>query len=223
MRRLYLALGVTAFTVLGIALALRSIDNGAESPPLALLSRAALEGADPNGASADTGIKGIVEYTVRGPDGRIKKQETIYNTVNNEGLNDTFNLITATGSGTYDGIAAMSVAVGTDDPSDGVLAASITLLLDGDGGTGGEQNPADGNVTTDFGTETGNGTVDVTFTATGATDIRQIVLTRAPEDDTLVGGAAAIADADIFAYVDVPDISLTASDTVTYTWTVDVD
>ncbi len=104
-----------------------------------------------------------------------------------------------------------------------MLSTSITLLLDGDSGTGGEQNPADGTVTTDFCTETGNGTVDVTFTATGSADIKQIVLTRAAEDDTLVGGAAAIADSDIFSYVDVPDISLSASDTVTYTWTIDVD
>lgn len=176
-----------------------------------------------DGTSARTGIKGIVEYTVRGPDGKIKEHQIIHNTVNNEGLNYTFNLITAAGLGVHDGIVAMSVAVGTDDPSDGVLASSITLLLDGDSGTGGEQNPADGTVTTDFGTETGNGTVDVTFTATGSADIRQIVLTRATEDDTLVGGAAAIADADIFSYIDVPDISLSASDTVTYTWTIDVD
>ncbi len=49
------------------------------------------------------------------------------------------------------------------------------------------------------------------------------MLTRATEDDTLIGGAAAIADADIFSYVDVPDISLSASYTVTYTWTIDVD
>ena len=63
----------------------------------------------------------------------------------------------------------------------------------------------------------------MTFTATGSVTIKQIVLTRATEDDTLVGGAVAIADADIFAYVDVPDISLTTNDTVTYTWTVDVD
>lgn len=179
--------------------------------------------SQPGGTDARTGIKGIIEYTVKDSSGKVKNHGVIHNTVNDEGKNDAFNLITATGNGAYDGIAALSVPVATDDPADGVLASSVTLNLDGDSGTAGEQNPADGTVTTDFATEAGNGTVQVEFTATGSADIEQIVLTRAVEDDTLVGGAAAIADADIFAYVDVPNISLAASDSVTYTWTVDVD
>ena len=222
MRRYFVAIAVFVSAVALITVGTRVVGLDDNEPTLSLAvnsERPPVQG----GTSARTGIKGIVEYTVRGPDGKIKEHAIIQNTVNDEGLNDTFNLITASGNGTYDGIAALSVAVGTDDPADGVLASSITLLLDGDSGTGGEQNPADGTVTTDFGTETGNGTVDVTFTATGSADIRQIVLTRATEDDTLIGGAAAIADADIFSYVDVPDISLSASDTVTYTWTIDVD
>ena len=214
------AVFVSAVALIAVGLSVVGLNNQETTLGLAVNSE---QPPVQGGTSARTGIKGIVEYTVRGPDGKIKEHDIIYNTVNVEGLNDTFNLITATGLGTHDGIAALSVTVATDDPSDGVLASSITLLLDGDGGTGGEQNPADGTVTTDFGTESGNGTVAVTFTATGAADVRQIVLTRSVEDDTLVGGAAPIADADIFAYVDVPDISLTASDTVTYTWTVDVD
>ena len=223
MRRYIVAIAVFVSAVALITVGTRVIELDDHEPTFSVVTNSDQQQPDSGGTSARTGIKGIVEYTVRGPDGKIKEHDIIHNTVNNEGLNDTFNLITATGLGVHDGIAALSVAVGTDDPSDGVLSTSITLLLDGDSGTGGEQNPADGTVTTDFGTETGNGTVDVTFTATGSADIRQIVLTRATEDDTLVGGAAAIADADIFSYVDVPDISLSASDTVTYTWTIDVD
>ena len=215
-----IAVFVSAVALITVGMSVAVLDN--QEPTLSLALGSELPPVQ-GGTTARTGIRGIIEYTVRGPDGKIKEHDIIYNTVNVEGLNDTFNLITATGLGTHDGIAAMDVNVATDDPSDGVLSTSITLLLDGDSGTGGEQNPADGTVTTDFGTESGNGTVAVTFTATGAADIFQIVLTRSVEDDTLVGGAAAIADADIFAYVDVPDISLSASDTVTYTWTVDVD
>ncbi len=174
---------------------------------------------------SNQGVRGIVTYRVVDASGILIESGQFHNTVNDEGKNETFNRIagTATG-GSFDGIAAMDVAVGVDDPADGVDSTSITLTLDGDSGTGGEQNPADGNVTTDFGTETGNGTVDVTFTATSdSTSIFQIVLTKSVEDDTLLGGALAIADADIFAYVDVPDITLNTSDTVQYTWTVDVD
>ena len=215
-----LTLLVVGLLVAGVVLWAAGSEEGAPETALNL-------GGDPvptGRAVASAGISGIIEYTVRDADGKLKDHGIIHNTVNGDALNETFNRIAATATGgAFDGIAALSVATSTDNPSDGVLSTSIELLLDGDGGTGGDQNPADGTVTTDFGTETGNGTVAVTFTATGSADVLQIVLTKAAEDDTLVGGADAIADADIFAYVDVPDISLTSSDTVTYTWTVDVD
>ena len=181
-------------------------------------------GGDSN-LSSKTGVRGIIDYKVMSAAGELIEEGRIFNTVNNEGKDETFNRIAGTGTGNaFDGIAALDVAVGTDDPSDGTLSTSITLLLDGDSGTGGEQNPADGAVVTDFGTENGNGTVQVTFTATAnGVSVLQIVLTRADEDNTLVGGANAISDAETFAYVDVPDITLNNNDTVQYTWTIDVD
>ena len=214
-----LTLLVVALLVTGVVLWPAGSEEGVPETALNL-------GGDPvqtGRTVASAGISGIIEYTVRDADGKLKEHGIIHNTVNAEALNETFNRIAATASGgAFDGIAALSVATSTDNPADGVLSTSIELLLDGDGGTGGDQNPADGTVTTDFGSETGNGTVAVTFTATGAADVLQIVLTKATEDDT-TDGALAIVDADIFAYVDVPDISLTTNDTVTYTWTVDVD
>lgn len=181
-------------------------------------------GGDSN-LSSKTGVHGIIDYKVMSAAGELIEEGRIFNTVNNEGKDETFNRIAGTGTGNaFDGIAALDVAVGTDDPSDGTLSTSVTLLLDGDSGTGGEQNPADGTVVTDFGTENGNGTVQVTFTATAnGVSVLQIVLTRADEDNTLVGGANAITDAETFAYVDVPDITLNNNDTVQYTWTIDVD
>jgi len=176
--------------------------------------------------SAKTGVRGIVDYKVWSAAGDLIREGRVFNTVNNEGKDETFNRIagSATG-GAFDGIAALDVTVGTDDPSDGVLSTSITLNLDGDSATGGiEENPVDGAVVTDFGTENGNGTIQATFTATAnGVLVLQIVLTRADEDDTLIGGANAITDAQIFAYVDVPDITLNTNDTVQYTWTIDVD
>ena len=173
-------------------------------------------------------MTGILAYTVRDANGNLRDHGIIHNTVNDpEAINEVFNRILTTASGgAYDGIAALSVPAGgsgSDDPSDGVDASSITLDLDGDSGTNGEQNPADGTVTTDFGTESGNGTVVVTFTAlANGVDVKQVVLTKAAEDNT-AGGADAIADADIFAFLDVADVTLNTNDTVQYTWTVDVD
>lgn len=198
--RCFLVVGAFVIAVVGTFFALQAVGYSERQDSIAL-SRGISAEPDGGRTTAGTGISGIIEYTVRGPDGKIKEHDIIYNTVNDEGLNDTFNLITATGSGTYDGIAALSVTVAADDPSDGVLSTSIELLLDGDSVTGGDQNPADGTVTTDFGSETGNGTVAVTFTATGAADVLQIVLTRSIEDAT-GDGALAIADSDIFAYVE---------------------
>jgi hypothetical protein len=118
----------------------------------------------------------------------------------------------------------MSASVGSDDPSNGVLAGSITLNLDGDLGTPGHQNPADGVVATDFSSDPGKGTISVTFTAQAdGVTVKQIVLTKVPADNTAVSNGKAIADGDIFAYVDVPDVTLNTNDTVQYTWTVNVD
>jgi len=219
--------------LIGIALILASaaywslVLLGQSKPPLTVRTQPTEQ--QPNGRKAPVRLTGILEYTVRDANGNVKEHGIIQNTVNDvEAINEVFNRITASASGgAYDGIAALSVAangVGSDDPSDGIDAASITLNLDGDSSTNGNQNPADGAVTTDFGTESGNGTVVVTFTAQAdGLDIKQVVLTKADEDNTAQGGAAAIADADIFSYLYVADIVLNTNDTVQYTWTVDVD
>lgn len=171
------------------------------------------------------GLRGSIAYAVRGPDGRIKAQGLVRNTVNNEAKNEVFNRIAASASSTpFDAIAALSVPVSSDDPANGVLATSLALNLDGKAATAGNQNPADGTVATDFGADPGKGSITVTFTAKAdSVTIRQIVLTKAAEHDTAANGGIAIADADIFAYVDVPDVSLNTDDTVQYTWTVNVD
>lgn len=207
---------VAAVTVVAVVLwspwsAGGDIQTTSEAPQVA---------SEAGGTGAPVGIKGIIGYTVRDANGNVKDSGVIHNTVNAEALNEVFNRITesATG-GAYDAIAALDT---TEDPSDGVDSTSITTSLDGDTGTTGDQNPADGSVSTDFGSETGNGTVVVTFTAGDSVTVAQIVLTKAAEDDTS-DGTVAIVDSDIFAYVDVPDVSLAASDTVQYTWTVDVD
>jgi hypothetical protein len=180
---------------------------------------------DPGGSQDRFGVRGTIGYTVRDAAGRVKLAGVIHNTVNNEAKNEVFNRIASTPSGgAFDGIAALSVSVGSDDPANGTLAGSITLNLDGDPGTPGNQNPADGTVTSEFGSDPGRGTISVTFTAKAdSVSVKQIVLTKSAEDDTSVSNGKAIPDADIFAYVDVPDVTLNTNDTVQYTWTVNVD
>ena len=76
----------------------------------------------------------------------------------------------------------------------------------------------------DLTTEPGSGKVTVTFTAQAdGVEVKQVVLTKSAEDATDVDGAVAIADADIFSFLDVADVTLNINDTVQYTWTVDVD
>ncbi|MBI2966149.1 MAG: hypothetical protein HYY34_08100 [Chloroflexi bacterium] len=188
-------------------------------------ARSESQQAAPQGSQVTFGIRGTIDYAVRDGRGRVKQAGVIHNTVNNEAKNEVFNRIASGASTTpFDGIAALSVSVGSDDPANGVLAGSIALNLDGDSGTGGNQNPADGAVATDFTADSGKGTITVTFTAKAdSVSVKQIVLTKATEDDTSVSNGTAIADADVFAYVDVPDVTLNTNDTVQYTWTVNVD
>ncbi len=178
------------------------------------------------GSSASFGVEGIVEYTVQDSRGRVLEHGVVHNTVNSDALDETFSRLIEGAAGAiagYDAIAALSVPNGTDDPSDGVDATSITLLLDGNDGSSGDHNPADGTVSSPS-DGSGQGTVSVTFTAQGAAEVKQIVLTKADENDTTVGlGAAAIADANILSYLDVPDVSLNNTDSVTYIWTINID
>ena len=177
------------------------------------------------------GLRGIVEYTVRDPDGNIREHGIHHNTINDpEALNEVFNRITSGGvygaDDAYHAIVALTADATADDPSDGVKSSSIGDNLDGDPATGGNQNPADGAVATDFGTESGNGTIKVTFIARDDNvTIMQVVLTKAAEDDTTTGGPPkpSIDDADILAYQDVTDVTLNTNDTVQYTWTIDTD
>ena len=218
--------------LIGVALVLAGVAfwplvRGQSKPPETVRTHPPEQ--QPDGRKAPLSLTGTLEYTVRDANGNVKEHGIIHNTVNEEALNEVFNRILFSASYVaYDGIAALSVADsggGADDPSDGVDDDSITLLLDGDSVTNGNQNPADGTVTTDFGTEKGNGTVSVTFTAqTNSVEVKQVVLTKAAENRTdLPGGPVVIGDADIFAYLDVADVTLNTNDTVQYTWTVDVD
>ena len=218
--------GISALaTLVAVAAVLVLLDLAPREEASEAAVKASAVTPGPDGRTVAVGLKGIVEYTVRDANGKVKAHGVIHNTINGEALNEIFNRITSVASGgAYDAIVALSVDAATDDPSDGVTGSSIADDLDGDTGVAGNQNPADGTVTTDFGTETGNGTVAVTFTAVvNGVSVKQVVLTKAAVDDTGQGQNPAIVDADILAFQDVPDVTLNTNDTVQYTWTMDVD
>ena len=67
-----------------------------------------------------TGVRGVVDYKVISAAGVLIEEGRIFNTVNDEGKDETFNRIAGSVTGNaYDGIAALDVTVGTDDPADG--------------------------------------------------------------------------------------------------------
>ena len=181
------------------------------------------------GPGVSFGISGIIEYVVRDGDGNIKEQGIIHNTTNDpEGLDEVLALTIGTAvtgtSAKFDDIGALCVAVGTDNPNDGTDAASLCDNLDGSGDGAGtlKNNPQTGTVAEV--SESGNGTIIVTFVADGAAvTVAQIVLTKRGNFDNAGAGGVAIVDSDILAYQDVPDVNLADADSVQYTWTLDLD
>jgi len=176
-------------------------------------------------ATERIGYNGIVEYAIRDASGRVKEHRVLHNAVLGEALETAMKRLIDPSTGvtadtdTFRRIGALNT--NTDDPVDGVLAASVTTLLDGDTGAAGDQNPANA-AFADVGTTTdGQGRVQLTFTATGNASIRRIVLTKAPVDNT-ADGAAAITSANILAHQAVT-IDLANGDTVQFTWTINLD
>ncbi|GEM_PF-4375982 len=179
----------------------------------------------PASVSDTAGIRGNIEYTVYDSAGNVKYTRSIHNAVNQDpALNTAVDRLTeialadVTDALTFSRIVAITAA--GDGATDGFDAASVTLLLDGDTGAAGNQNPAQG--TNPDSAALGTGKVQATFTATGAATIRQLGLVNTAVDDTTAGGGAlAIATGELLAAQGV-NIELALSDTLQVTWTVTV-
>lgn len=213
-----------------------ALGSGEEDAPVAAQSQdgavtetAANVREGSRGPGVSFGISGIIEYVVRDGDGNIKEQGIIHNTTNDpEGLDEVLALTIGTAvtgtSAKFDDIGALCVSVATDNPADGTLATSLCDNLDGSGDGAGtlKNNPQTGTVAEV--SESGNGTIIVTFVADGgAVTVAQIILTKRGNFDNTGAGGVAIVDADILAYQDVPDVNLADADSVQYTWTLDYD
>ena len=115
----------------------------------------------------------------------------------------------------------------TDDTTGVREGANILLLVDGTNNVDAAHfNPADGAysnpgaITTD-----GDGEVSVTFLAQGNPVVTtQMQLVKAPLDDTTIGSPAVpdVAAVDVLAVIEIT-VDLADTDTLTVTWTIDVD
>jgi hypothetical protein len=160
-------------------------------------------------------VQGWVSYVVRDANGNIKAMGAEHNTINADpGLDNIWNAIVGNNTATqFKRVSPLSVAVGTDDPVDGVTGTNILTQTT----NGVTSNNVDGTAAATTGD--GIGTVTALFTGQGTGgSILQIVLHK--DSDVSTGN---IVEADLLAYQDVPDVTLAAGDTVTYTWTIDFD
>ena len=197
------------------------------------------------GPTSNAGLTWNVEYWHRDADGELLQYGKDSNAIVASGLEHASERLIAAADAdaslafTNPGAAEIGeanafdqiVLMDTDDAaSDGLLAANI--LLDVDGGTGNnagqaaggvENNPADGAYSNVGDTTDGDGSVTLQFLADGDPAVAtQMHLVKAAVDDTAVGGAAAIAADDILATIEIT-VDLADTDTLTVTWTIDVD
>jgi hypothetical protein len=159
-----------------------------------------------NSGVTDRGtVAGLIEYTVRDASGNIKMSRLIHNTTMAALLNDARarlgvdgTTLASNNSDLYDNIQACSAATS---------GASCTLSSALDA------NPADGTNTSE--TESGNYKVVKTFTASGASTIAELQLTRG-------AATSGTAETNIGAFQGV-SITLANGDTLQITWTIDID
>lgn len=171
--------------------------------------------------TAKVSYTGTVDWEHRDSSGVLLAGGTIHNDLGDSALDVIYDsIINDAATAAFKQIAASSSS--GDGPGDGIAGAALVLTLDGDvGGAAGDQNPATGTIDTPV-DNSGSGTVEVTFKAGASVNILQILLVNAAVQDTL-STQNAIAEDEVLAFVDVPDVALAVNDTVKYTWTINFD
>ena len=194
-----------------------------------------------SGSAQGDGVRIIsnIDMIIRDADGNLKDHIVVHNAVNTgEALDNALERLIFTGAapmtggGIFSQIVALTADFNADDPSDGYSNFSITKFIDADTNSPGFQNPGTGSFAAI--SENGNGSIAVTFTSSSggaqSTQIRQIALvkqtsdqdTSAPDTGLGVDGRRDIPDDNVLAYREVT-IDLSTSDTLTITWTIDLD
>jgi len=203
---------------------------------LALWATGSINGNGIGGASSNASLSWNVEYLHQNADGDVLQQNKAHNTVTVEGLETAMNRliddgsITAGGTAAFDNILLMktdqTAAPATDFP---VFLDDILTLVDGAGADGTHQNPADGTFSATGGGSTnttdGAGTVAVTFTGMGsgagpAAALQMRLVNSTPRDTLLESVAVSLAET--LATIAI-SVDLAATDTLTVTWTIDIN
>lgn len=200
-------------------------------------------GGGPNSSAA---LTWNVEYWHRNADGKVLQHQQDHNAVVASGLEHAMERLIAAGdadaslafgnpaaseigeANAFDQIVLMN----SDDvdASNGLAAIDILLLVDGGTGNnagqaagGAANNPADGAYANVGDISDGDGSVVLQFLGDGdPAPATQMHLVKAAVDDTGIGGAAAISAEDILATIEIA-VDLADTDTLTVTWTIDVD
>jgi len=197
------------------------------------------------GPRSSTGLTWNVEYWQQDADGQVLQHRQAHNAIVANGLEQAVERLIAAGdadaalafgnpaaseigeANAFDQIVLMNA---DDDASDGLLASNILLLVDGGTGNnagqaagGAVNNPADGTYVNVGDATDGDGSVVLQFLADGdPVPATQMHLVKAAVNDTSAGGAVAIAAEDILATIEI-DVDLADTDTLTVTWTIDVE
>ena len=196
------------------------------------------------GPSSNAALTWNVEYWHHNADGELLQYKQEHNAIVASGLEHASERLIAAAdadaalafgnpgateigeANAFDQIVLMDL---DDAASDGLLAANILLLVDGGTGNnagqaagGDANNPADGAYSNVGDTTDGDGSVTLQFLADGdPAAATQMHLVKAGIDNTGDGAAAIVAD-DILGTIEI-SVDLADTDTLTVTWTIDVD
>lgn len=158
---------------------------------------------DGDGGPENPRVVGIITYTVWDASGAVKTHQVIHNTTLALLLNDARDRIAVDGTTINNDALFDNIQLCSDNGSGAACTLSTNL----------DANPADG-TNTALG-ESGNYQTVKTFTASGASTIEEMQLTRG----TATNG---VMETTRGAWQNV-SITLASSDTLQVTWTVDID
>ena len=212
---------------------------------LALWATGSIGGSGGPGASSTASIVWNVEYWHKNAAGEVLQYQKKHNTVLDEGVQAAMERIvdvsvtTSGAADTFDNIVLLGNAVSVSAINGGstniILGSDILDFVDGLAGDtapvagGVYMNPATGTFTDD-GSEDGKGSVQVAFlgetdgndSVTGPANAVQMLLVKAPPFDNIGNGGETINADEILAAITI-SVNLAETDTLTVTWTLDLN
>lgn len=198
---------------------------------LAMWATGTVGGNGVGGNSSSTALGWNVEYWHRNADGDLLGHKKSHNAFTNNGLEIAMERLIKVGAGDLSDATTTTnlivedafnkiVLLNVDDTSGDIDASAILQLVDGQGSPA-IANPAVGTFSDGGADGLGDGSIAVTFTASGSATATQMQLVKAAPADTTSSGTL-ISASDVLAVIEI-DVTLANTDTLTVTWTVDAD